>query len=175
MGPLVPGWIGRIVIIRSHRLGHTPVRHGQPGIEFGGMLKRARRLVVIESVDEPQTLIEELLRLRIFGGDRMVKIAQSGHQRDGTGLSMGGMILGRSEQAREHPAHHNCQRFHLVDPPVSIFPTKPSQAPEKSLWHSAPCKRQLAYAKLERLAKEEVRHEKSSKNKPAFRLSNSTS
>jgi hypothetical protein len=42
---------------------------------------------VIEGVDEPQTLIEELLRLRIFRRNRVVKISQPGHKRDWTGIS----------------------------------------------------------------------------------------
>jgi len=37
---------------------------------------------MIESLDESQPLIEELLRLRIFRGHGMVEISQPGHQRD---------------------------------------------------------------------------------------------
>ncbi len=62
---LVAVGIGGIVIVRPHRFGHAPERHRQLGIELPRMLKRPRGFVVIKSEDEPQTLIEELLRLRI--------------------------------------------------------------------------------------------------------------
>ena len=95
--------VGGIVVVRSDRLGDAPVGHRQLGIEFGGMLKRARGLVVIEAIDEAQSLIEELLRLRIVRGDRVMKIAQSGDQRDGMslGMSVSSMILRRRAQAQQ--------------------------------------------------------------------------
>ena len=71
---------GGIVVVRSYGLGHSPIGHGQFGIEFGGALKRARGLIVIEGVDQAQSLIKELLGLRIFGGDGMMQVSQSGHQ-----------------------------------------------------------------------------------------------
>ena len=80
---------GGIVVVRPHGFGHPPVRHGQLGIELGGAFKRARGLVVIEGVDQAQSLIEELLCLRILGADRMMQVSQSGHQRGRLRLSVG--------------------------------------------------------------------------------------
>jgi hypothetical protein len=54
---------------------------------------------MIKRVDESQTLIEELLRLRILCGNRMMKITQARHESDRVGLSVRAMILGSSAQA----------------------------------------------------------------------------
>jgi hypothetical protein len=81
------------------------------------MLKRPRRFVMIESVDKAQALIEELLRLRVFRGNRVMKIAEPSHQRDRMRLSMLGMVLSRSAQAQQHSTENVRQSFHLVDPP----------------------------------------------------------
>jgi hypothetical protein len=81
------------------------------------MLKRPRRFVVIESVDESQTLIEELLRLRILGGNRVMKVPEPSHQRYRMRLAMRGVVLGRSAQAQKHSTENVRQSFHLVDPP----------------------------------------------------------
>ena len=58
---------GGIVVVGSYGLGHSPIGHGQFGVKICGTLKRARRFVVVESVDLTQPLIKELLGLRVFG------------------------------------------------------------------------------------------------------------
>ena len=58
---------GGIVVVGSHSLSHSPIGHRQFGVKICGTLKRARRFVVVESVDLTQPLIKELLGLRVFG------------------------------------------------------------------------------------------------------------
>jgi hypothetical protein len=59
----------------------TPVRHRRRRVELGGAAERSDRFVVIETVDERQSLIEELLRVGTFGRDRMMKAAHTRHER----------------------------------------------------------------------------------------------
>ena len=68
--------IGGIVIVRTNRFGDSPVRHRQFRIEFRSVLKRTRRFVMVEGVNEAQTLIEKLLRFCVVGGNGMVEISQ---------------------------------------------------------------------------------------------------
>ena len=56
-----------IVVVGSYGLGNSPIGHGQFGVKIRGTLKRARRFIVVESVDLTQSLIEELLGLRVVG------------------------------------------------------------------------------------------------------------
>jgi hypothetical protein len=58
---------GRIVVIGSHRFGDAPIRDRQFRIEVRRALKRTRRFVMIEGVDQTQALIEKILGLRVFG------------------------------------------------------------------------------------------------------------
>src|SRR5213080_5336544 len=74
---------GGIVVIGADGFGDAPIRHGQFGIEFRGALEGAHGFVVIESVDESQTLIEKYLRLRVLGGDWVMPIAVARHERSG--------------------------------------------------------------------------------------------
>ena len=69
---------------------------------------------MIEGIDEAQALVKELLRLRTVGGNRVVKIAQSGHDRDRTDLHVRGMILRRYAQAQQSTAQQVRQNSHLV-------------------------------------------------------------
>src|SRR5439155_9117456 len=71
--------IDRQIVIWSERQGHAPPSHRKFRVEPGRALKGSARFVVIKTVDEFQSLIEELLRLAIFGRDRMMNVAQSGH------------------------------------------------------------------------------------------------
>src|SRR6266851_4514275 len=48
---------GGIVVVGSYGLGHSPIGHGQFGVKIRGMLKRARRFVMVESVDLTQSLV----------------------------------------------------------------------------------------------------------------------
>ena len=50
------------------------------------MLKRARRFIVIESVDKSQALVEKFLGLRVLCRNRVMEIPQPAHQRYRTGL-----------------------------------------------------------------------------------------
>ena len=84
---------GGIVVVRAYGLGNSPVRHSEFGVEIGGALKGTRGLVMIEGVDQAQPLIEELLRLRILGGDGMMQVSQSGHQRGWFRLCWGWMFV----------------------------------------------------------------------------------
>src|SRR5690349_12161250 len=72
---------GRVVVIRTDGLRHTPVCNRQVRVEFGGALKRASGLVVIESVDQSESLIEKLLRFRIVGRYGMMQVPDPLHQR----------------------------------------------------------------------------------------------
>ncbi len=110
-----------IVVVRSNRLGDAPVGHRQLGIEFRGVLKRPRRLVMVKGINKAQSLIEELLSLRIVRGNRVVEIAQPCHQRDRVGLHVRGMVLRRRAQAEQSTAQHLRQNFHLVNPPEFNF------------------------------------------------------
>ena len=92
---------GRIVVVRTNRFGHTPIRHRQLGIEFRGMAEGACCLIVIEGVDESQSLIKEFLRLGIAGRDGMVQIAQAGHHGHWPRLSMIRVVLGRKSAAKQ--------------------------------------------------------------------------
>jgi len=58
---------GGIVVVGPYGLGHSPIGHGQFAVKICGTLKRARRFVVVESVDLAQSLIKELLGLRVVG------------------------------------------------------------------------------------------------------------
>src|SRR5688572_25481832 len=59
----------------------SPIGHGRAGIELRDAPEEARGLVVIEAVQEHQTLIEKGLRLGIFRGDWVVMVPESGMQR----------------------------------------------------------------------------------------------
>jgi hypothetical protein len=88
-----------IVVIGAHGFGNAPIRHGELGIEVRGALEGARGFIVIESVDEPQALIEEGLRLRVLGGDRMMPMAVAAHEHSGPcfgGGSVLSLLLGES-------------------------------------------------------------------------------
>ena len=68
---------GGIVIVWAHRLGDAPMCNGQLGIQFGGTLEGTSRFVMIKGKDQPQPLVEKLLRFGVAGGHRMVKIPKS--------------------------------------------------------------------------------------------------
>jgi hypothetical protein len=92
---------------------------------------------VIKSEDEPQTLIEELLRLRVLRGNRVMKVPKPSHQRDGMRLSVmrlrvRGRILGGSAQAQKHSTQNVHQNLHLVNPPEFSFGRTCGRASEKS-------------------------------------------
>ena len=114
-------WIGRVVIVRAHSLGDSPIGHRKFRIEFACVLKRARGFVVVERIDEAQSLIEEFLCLRVLGGNGMMKVAQAVYQRDGMNLRMRSVVLGRCGRAEQSNAQHVCQSFHEHNPPKFSF------------------------------------------------------
>ena len=90
---------GGIVVVGSDGLRHSPISHRQFGIEICRALKRARRFVVVEGVNQAQPLIKELLGLRIFGRDRMMKVSITGHQGGRLRCRMRGMVLCHCQSA----------------------------------------------------------------------------
>src|SRR5689334_9433223 len=77
---LVPIRISRIVVVWSYRLRQSPVCHGHLRVEFSGALERSRCFFMIEGINQPHSLIEKFLRLRIAGRDRVMQVTQPGHQ-----------------------------------------------------------------------------------------------
>src|ERR1700737_858529 len=126
----------RIVIVRSYRLGHAPICDGQLRIEFRGMLKRSRCLIVIKGIDKAQSLIEKLLRLSMTGAHRMMKISQPRDHGHRPGRSMRCMILRRNTKARKHSTSDRCQHFHgliLRDQTVGTEETGTKTKPKRPL------------------------------------------
>jgi hypothetical protein len=64
---------------------------------------------VIESVDETQALIEELLRLGAAGGDGMMKIPETGHEDYGAGGGSHGVFLSRTDDSQAQNEHDEPQ------------------------------------------------------------------
>ena len=100
----------------------APEAHGATGIELLHLAERALRLLVIEGMGQPQTLIEIALRGRARRGDLVGeraeavpqrRIAIGERQRGRCGIAPGLRHFGlRCDQA-DHPAHHGstgCRR-----------------------------------------------------------------
>src|ERR1700722_16709768 len=81
------------------------------------MLKRTRRFVVIEAKNETQSLIEKLLRLRIIGRNRVMKIPQPRYQGHRLGLRRGVMVLGNGRPEQKHCSENVRLNLHLRYPP----------------------------------------------------------
>src|SRR5262249_28384508 len=62
-------WNGHRINVRTARERYAPVRHRAFRIEFRGLLKRADRGAMIESVEKTQALIEISLCFSRFGRD----------------------------------------------------------------------------------------------------------
>jgi len=98
---LLPGRVHGQVVVRPDGEGHTPPRHRHFRIEFGGAAEGAFGLVVIEGIEEAETLVEKLLRFGAGGGNRVMMIAQAFHQ--GRGLCEGERAgKKKHEQRTEH-------------------------------------------------------------------------
>jgi hypothetical protein len=122
------------------------------------MLKGTRRFVVIEAVDKAQSLVKELLRLRIVRGNRVMEIAQPGHERHrtgfGVGRGVGSVVLRCHGQAEKYCAHNGSQNFHLVILlNVVLVQVARSAGGKRHCGKDAPCKLATAYAKLGVVAK----------------------
>ena len=101
---LVAVGIGGIVIVRSHCLGDSPIRHGEFRIEFRSVLERSGRFVVVEGINETQSLVEKFLRFQIMRGYRVVQVAKTGDERNGMTLRVVGMILRRPGHTEQKTA-----------------------------------------------------------------------
>jgi len=77
------------------------------------VLKRARSFVVVEGVDEAQSLIEELLRLRLVRRDRVMKITQARYEGERKGFGLCGMILCGGNERKQSKAK-KCARVFIV-------------------------------------------------------------
>ena len=73
--PFITLRVCRIVIVGTYGFRDSPIGHGQFRIQLRCVLEGARGLIVIESVDETQPLIEEFLCFEIVSRYRMMKIA----------------------------------------------------------------------------------------------------
>jgi hypothetical protein len=93
---------GGIVVVGPYGLGYSPIGHGQFGVKICGALKRARCFVVVESIDLTQSLIEELLGLRVVGRYRVMQVAIALHQSRRLRLSVRRMILCGDHAAEKH-------------------------------------------------------------------------
>ena len=112
------------------------------------MLERPSRFVVIEGIDKAQSLIEKLLRFEIVSGNRVMKVSETGHQRDRMSLRrVGSVILRDGTRTQQNTAQHIRQNSHLVIPPACDFdvraPNQPEPAAERHLLQVRP-----AYAKF---------------------------
>ena len=71
----------RRIEIRRQRQRDSPVRHRQAGIESRSLAEGASRLLVVERIQQPKTLVEEGLRAGVLGGDGHVDRAEAGERR----------------------------------------------------------------------------------------------
>src|SRR5271156_722118 len=79
------------------------------------MLKRTGCLVVVKVIDETQTLIEELLGLRVKRGNWMVGVPDTCDQRSRLALGMRCVLLSRGRgQAKKRSTEKVPQSFHLA-------------------------------------------------------------
>ncbi len=69
--------IDRQVVIWAQRQSDAPVRHRQFWIELRGTRERPPRFVVVESINQLQSLIEKLLGLLVLSRNRMMYFAKA--------------------------------------------------------------------------------------------------
>ena len=70
-----------VVVVGAHRERHTPVRHRRFRVQRRRFLEREEGLVVVEAEEQDHSLVEELLRLRHGGCDRMAVRPEPGEKR----------------------------------------------------------------------------------------------
>ena len=78
---LQPVWRRRVVVVGTERQRHPPMRHRCFRIERGGAFERAKRLFMIEAVQQGQAFVEKLLRLGIAGRDGSLILTKISKQR----------------------------------------------------------------------------------------------
>ena len=94
--------IGGMIVVRTQRQGDPPVRHRRLRIQFRRASEQARRLVMIETENQRQPLVEELLRHRRFRGNGVTVVAkpfQEFRRLRRTGLVM---VVLRLRKGRSH-------------------------------------------------------------------------
>ena len=112
VGRLLARGIDVEVDVRTERERNPPMRHRRGGVELRRAAERADRLVVVEAVDERQTLVEELLRLAALRRDGMIQFAEAGHQRGRPIRShVGFMLLKQCEEKKNDRHIHFSRRF----------------------------------------------------------------
>src|ERR1700746_17065 len=123
MGPCETVITGGIVVVGAYSLGHSPISHGQFGVKICGTLKRARRFVVVESVDLTKSLIKELLGLRVVSRYRVMQVAIATHQNRWLRLSVSRMILCGDHAAEKQTEHDHTQNAFVNV--IALFPHNP--------------------------------------------------
>ena len=105
---LLPGRVDVEVDVWTERQRDAPERHRRGWIEQSGAPERADGFVVVECIHKRQALIEELLGVLALGGDRVMRVAETGHERRG---AAGGLIvrgLAGEECEQEEQKRHDC-------------------------------------------------------------------
>jgi hypothetical protein len=100
--------VDRQVVVRSRREGDAPPGHGAAGVEPRRLTERAHRLVVIESVDQAEALIEVALGLRVARRDRMAVGTKS--VEDGRTVRGRWRVLAMLARAQGGTGHEHEQR-----------------------------------------------------------------
>ena len=59
---------------------HSPVGHGGLRVELRGAPEEAHGFGAIEAENQLQTLVEVFLYFRVFGGDRMIGVPETGEE-----------------------------------------------------------------------------------------------
>src|SRR6266576_306018 len=122
---------GGIVVVRTNCFCDPPERHREFRIEFCCPLERTGGLVVIEGVDQTQSLVEELLGLHILGRNRMMKLAQAGHQRSRFGCGRMSGMLRYCERATSYDKQDGARLHHRNDPPLLFWLKVPTLRSER--------------------------------------------
>ena len=81
------------VVVRSKHQRYAPIRHGHFGVELSGTAEALFGLTVVEAIIERHGLLEQALRLRVWGVYRVVYFAETWRSADGRDNRGGGMIV----------------------------------------------------------------------------------
>ena len=102
-----------IVVIGPDGQRDAPVSHGAGGVQLRRALERKQRLVVVKAVDQGETLVEEFLSFGVFGGYRVMHVAQPGHQHRLAGRRSGVVVLGEEGEWKEYS--NRDEKSHVLD------------------------------------------------------------
>src|SRR5205085_2883381 len=100
---LLPLGINGKIVIRPKGKGDAPPRHRELRVEFRSALERTTRFVMIETENQLQSLIEELLGLVILRRNRVMRITQSRNQ------DRRALLLFRGVHPRDRTRHQSAQ------------------------------------------------------------------